>query len=112
MLAVPHRDTIISQQGRPYNGLLFNVHKLAALGTVVLSGMATYRAVTGMAGQTLVMVSVVVAAICVVALFASGALMSAGKGEYAFVKFIHNVTPILFVISMTCFVYLLSGGAV
>lgn len=109
MLAVPHRDTIISQQGRPYNGLLFNVHKL---GTVVLSEMATYRAVTGRAGQTLVMVSVVVAAICVVALFASGALMSAGKGEYAFVKFIHNVTPILFVISMTCFVYLLSGGAV
>jgi hypothetical protein len=55
----------------------------------------------------LVIVLLVLAGLCVVALFATGALMSMGKLDYALMLTIHRVTPFLLVISMVLTVYLL-----
>lgn len=97
----------LSRRGRPYNGLLFNVHKLIALATVILAGMALYQVLKVLDGAMIINVLLAIAALCVIALFASGALMSAGKGEYRVMKLIHNISPFALVIAMGCMVYML-----
>jgi hypothetical protein len=97
----------LSRKGRPYNGLLFNVHKLIALGTVILAAMGLYQLLGTLDVNTLIVIMLVLAALSVVALFLSGAFMSAEKGEYRVMKLIHNIGPFVVVIAMGYTVYLL-----
>jgi hypothetical protein len=97
----------LSRRGRPYNGLLFNVHKLIALATVILAVLAVYRALKVVDAATVILVLLVIAAFSVVALFVSGALMSAGQGQYRVMKLVHNLSPFILVIAMGYSVYLL-----
>ncbi len=97
----------LSRLGKPYNGLLFNVHKLVALATVILAGLAVYQVLKVMDVETLIVLLLVLAALSVIALFASGALMSAGKGEYSMLKLVHNISPFILVIAMGTTIYLL-----
>jgi hypothetical protein len=99
----------LSYSGKPYNGILFNIHKLVALGTVILVVMQIYNVFKAMEVQTLIIILIVIAAICVVALFASGAFMSIGNQNYQIMKFIHNVAPVLLVIMTALTIYLLFG---
>jgi len=94
----------VSKVGKPYNGALFNVHKLIALGAVVFAVIQISK--TGAAGSPLLVVALVVAGLCVVALFASGALMSMDKLPYSFTLTTHRIAPILLVIASA--VYLLN----
>jgi hypothetical protein len=66
----------LSHLGKPYNGLLFNVHKLLALGVVVAAIVQLTKVLKNADSLALIIVLLVVAALCVIALFASGALMS------------------------------------
>jgi hypothetical protein len=93
--------------GKPYNGLLFNVHKLVALASVILAGLAVYQALKVMDAAALIVLLLALAALSVIALFVSGALMSAGKGEYRVMKLVHNISPFVLVIVMGYAVYLL-----
>jgi hypothetical protein len=97
----------LSRNGRPYHGLLFNVHKLLALLTVVLAVLAVYQALKVVDAALAILVLLVIAAVSVIALFVSGALMSAGKGQYWVMKLIHNLSPFFLVIAMGYLVYLL-----
>ncbi len=97
----------LSRLGKPYNGLLFNVHKLIALATVILAGLAVYQVLKVMDVATLIVLFLVLAALSVIALFVSGALMSAGKGEYSVMKMVHNISPFILVVAMGTTVYLL-----
>ncbi len=97
----------LSRRGKPYNGLLFNIHKLIALAAVILSGLAVYKVLKVMDVATLIILLLVVAALSVIALFVSGALMSAEKGEFRVMKLIHNISPFFLVIAMGYAVYLL-----
>jgi hypothetical protein len=65
----------LSRRGKPCNGFLSSVHKLTALGAAILFARAPYRAPAGIAplGWNIFML--------VIALFASGALMSAAGGS-------------------------------
>lgn len=90
----------LSRLGKPYNGILFNVHKLIALGAVVVTAIQMVKLLRGLETQALVIVLLVVAALCVTALFASGALMSAGKLEYDLMLAIHRVAPFVLVVSV------------
>jgi len=100
----------LSRVGKPYNGLLFNVHKLVALASVILAGLAVYQALKVMDVAALIVLLLVLAALSVIALFVSGALMSAGKGEYRVMKLMHNVSPFVLVIAMGYAVYLLRSA--
>lgn len=89
----------LSLMGRPYNGLLFNIHKLLALGAVVLAGVQVYalmKAAPLAVGSTLL---VVAAALGVAALFFSGAMLSVGRMDYRLTLTVHRtalvVTPLL-----------------
>ena len=97
----------LSRLGKPYNGLLFNVHKLIALAAVILAGLAVYQVLKGTDVATLIVLLLVLAALSVIALFISGALMSAGKGEYRLMKLVHNLSPFILVMAMGTTVYLL-----
>ncbi len=83
----------LSRWSKPYNSLLFNVHKLIALGAVVVTAIQVVNLLCGMGSPALVIVLLVVAAACVIALFASGALMSAGKLDHVLMLTIHRIAP-------------------
>lgn len=77
----------LSHLGKPYNALLFNVHKLVALGAVILAVVQLTKIPNLLTPFPLVAVGLALAAL---ALFVSGALMSAGKLDYALMRAIHR----------------------
>ena len=83
----------LSRLGKPLNPLLFNVHKLIALGCVVLAGLQFARTLNAVPPQGLVIGLLVVAAGCVLALFVSGALMSVGRLNPTALLAVHRIAP-------------------
>jgi len=100
----------VSYAGRPYNGLLFNIHKLIALGAVILTGIQVYKLLKISEPQVLLIVLIVVAALCIIALFASGAFLSIGNLNYKTMKLIHNIFAVVTVLAVGLIIYLLSMG--
>jgi hypothetical protein len=88
----------LSRKGKPYNGILFNIHKLIALGTVILLSIKMYGTFRNLEFERPHMILLILAGLCVLALFASGAFLSTGNMNYRVVKTIHNVAPVLLVI--------------
>jgi len=99
----------LSHVGKPYNGFLFNIHKLIALGAVVATVIQLVKLLKGADSLALVIVSLVVAALCVIALFASGALMSMGKLDYALMLTVHRVAPVILVVAIVIIILMLKG---
>ncbi len=100
----------VGRSERPYNGILFNVHKLIALGTVIVAAMQIYNVLKGAGIPTLLMVAIVLAGICVVMLFASGAFLSIGNLDHKTTKAIHNIAFVLGIVDIASIIYLFSGG--
>ncbi len=90
----------LSNAGKPYNGLLFNIHKLIALGAVILMGVRLFYMLKIADPPALTIAAILISAICVVALFASGALMSIGKLDYALTLMVHRIALAAIVISL------------
>jgi hypothetical protein len=99
---------LLSKAGKPYNGILFNIHKLIALGAAIVTSMQIYKLFNILEFQTLIFVLLVIATICVIALFASGAFMSIGNSNYQAMKLMHNIAPVLALIAMAAIIYMLS----
>jgi hypothetical protein len=97
----------LSHAGKPYNGLLFNVHKLIALGCVVLAGIQFSKTIHAPGGLLIALLAVL--ALCVIVLFASGALMSAGKLDYALMLTIHRIAPVVLVVGWGVSMFLLKS---
>ena len=100
----------LSHSGKPYNGLLFNVHKLIALGTVIATVFQLFKVLENNDPPSSIVIFLVFAGICVVVLFATGALMSLGKLSYSLMRTIHRIAPAALAIFMSLAVYLLIGG--
>ena len=98
----------LSRSGKPYNGMLFNIHKLIALGAVVVTAVQVNTILKNLEPQALIIILLIIAGICVVALFASGAFMSIGNLNYQIMKAVHNVAPVLMAITMALSIYLVS----
>ena len=98
----------LSNSGKPYNGILFNVHKLIALGAAILAAVQLFKVWQDTGIQVVPLVLIVVAVVCVIALFATGALMSIEKMSYQVTLTIHRLAPILATVSMVVAVYLLN----
>jgi hypothetical protein len=99
----------LSKAGKPYNGILFNIHKLIALGTVILTVIRVYNIFKIMNLGILIVVLLVVVGICVIALFASGAFMSIRDQNYQTTKMktVHNIALVFAVIAIGALLYLL-----
>jgi hypothetical protein len=85
----------LSSLGKPYRAALFNVHKLIALAVVVLSVIQLVKVWNIVDVQALLIAALVVAGIGVVALFATGALLSVGKVSYGVLRVTHIVVAVV-----------------
>jgi len=99
----------LSHLGKPYNGILFNIHKLIALGAVVATGVQVVKLLKRVDSPTLIVALLVVAVLCVVALFVSGAFMSIGNVDYGLMLTVHRIAPVLLVTAMVIILILLKG---
>lgn len=97
----------LSRLGRPYNGLLFNVHKLIALAAVIVTVVQLVGIFKGTDLPAISIVLLTLAGLGAVALFVSGALMSAGKIDHALLHTIHRVALAVLVIALPSAVFLL-----
>jgi hypothetical protein len=100
----------LSSAGKPLNPVIFTLHKLIALGAVVLTAIQIYNTFMSTPAQTLIIALVIIIGVCVVALFATGAFMSIGKNSYDLMLVIHRVALVLAPIAMAAAIYLLNEG--
>ena len=96
----------VSNTGKPYNGFLFNIHKLIALGTVIIAAIQLSKILKGADSLGLIITLLALASICVIALFATGALMSMGKLDYTLTLTIHRIASAVIVIALPLVVFL------
>ena len=99
----------LSNSGKPYNSLIFNIHKLIALGTVVVIAVQIFNTVKSSGMQSLLVGVIVVAVLCVIALFATGAMMSIGNPGYMTFLRVHQIVPAILLIALAVCIYLLAG---
>ena len=102
----------LSSAGKPLNSLIFNIHKLIALGAVVFIVIQIHNAAKSAGVQGLLIGLFVLAATCVIALFATGARMSIGKSAYTTFLLIHQISPGVLLIAIAGIIYLLSGRTI
>jgi len=90
----------VSKIGKPYNGLLFNIHKLVALGAAILTGIRIYRLDPISAFPKLVLLLIGLTGMGIIAMFATGAIMSIQDQVNKGPKLIHQVSAGLIAGSM------------
>lgn len=91
----------VSRSGKPYNGLLFNIHKLVALGAVILTGIRLFRLEPLSTFPIMVILLIAMAGLSVIAMFATGAVLSIQEELNPLMQWIHGVSAV--VISL-CFI--------
>ena len=103
---------IVSHSGRPLSVGLVTVHKLIAVGTIVLIGMAVNQLYKTIDGRAFIELSIMVTGgILFLALIATGALLTREEMQLPEVVLkIHQVAPLLALATSTFTVYLLSNG--
>jgi hypothetical protein len=101
----------LSRSGKPYHTLIFNIHKLIALAAVVVTAIQTFNVLKIGETQPLLSVPLIVIGLCAVALFVTGALMSANKSAYSRLLTIHKIAPLPAVLAALGVLYLLDGRA-
>ena len=100
----------VSRIGRPINGLVLTLHKLIALTVVIWAGAVWYVKLRGADVTVLAIALVAVAGAAVVALFATGALLSQTKPARRVLLGMHQAAPVLAVLSTAAAAILLTAG--
>jgi len=95
----------LSRNGKPYSIVLFNVHKLAALGAAVYLAVSIIRIqrIAPLGGPALAVW--IISAVFFVILAASGGVMSAVKNYPPIVHTLHQLTPYLTVVATGLGIY-------
>ena len=103
---------ILHHSSRPLSIGLVTVHKLIAVGTAVLVGMAVNQLYKTVDGKVFIEIGLmVISALLLLALIATGALLTREEMQLPdFVLNIHKVAPMLALISSTVTIFLLSRG--
>ena len=80
--------------GKPYNNAIFTIHKLFALAFVVLTiiKLIPYLKETSLGGMMIILL--IVAALSIIGLFASGAAMSIIEGSKPLLLWLHRILPL------------------
>ncbi|MEQ8154514.1 MAG: hypothetical protein ABRQ25_06480 [Clostridiaceae bacterium] len=98
---------LLSNSGKPYNTAIFTIHKLIALGVVILTGILIFNLQENLKLETGTILLIILAIVSILALFVSGVLLSIGKVPYLTAKIIHIIAPITAVISIGLSIYLM-----
>jgi hypothetical protein len=100
----------VSSRGKPYPTLLFNIHKLIALGGVILASVRVFSLNPFLVFPPVVLALIAAAAICAISMFATGAVMSIKEEETRLILVIHRIGPVIITILSGLAVYL--GGLI
>ncbi len=98
---------VLTKLGKPYQTGIFTVHKLVALGMVVLSIILIKKLLQSADAGTVLVLLIILAAVSILALFVTGAFMSLDKGLYGLLKTLHAIAPIASIASLGVVVYML-----
>lgn len=102
---------IVSQSGRPLSVGLVTIHKLIAVATVVLIGMAVNQLYKTGDGKVFIELSVtVITAVLFLALVTTGALLTRDIQLPEAILKVHQAVPLLALVSSTITVYLWARG--
>ena len=103
---------IVSRSGRPFSIGLVTVHKLIAVGTIVLIGMGINRLYKMVDGKAIIGIGLMVISVLLfLALIATGAFLTREEMQLPeFVLNIHKVAPLFALFSSTLTIFLLSRG--
>lgn len=96
----------LSRIGKPYNGILFNIHKLLALAAVIVAVFEIRKMIQSEGTIPFYNVLIALTGVSIITLFATGALMSIGKLNYAVSLTIHKAAPILATMTLIAAIYL------
>jgi hypothetical protein len=97
----------LSQSGKPYGPLLFNIHKLLGFGLFVFLAINVYRVNQAAPLNALQLTACLLAALFFAATIVTGGLVSLPKAMPAVVPLFHRLLPYLTVLSTTVSIYLL-----
>lgn len=101
----------VSHAGKPINGTIFTIHKLIALAASIAIGMSVYTLFKGLDQRTLIEWAVVATTgLLFIALFITGALLSRNTPLPVAILRIHQVAPLLALVSATLTLYLFASG--
>jgi hypothetical protein len=101
----------LSRSGKPLNTAIFTVHKLIALGAVIATAIQTTNALKSAEARATPIAGLILIGLCVVALFASGALMSMNKPSYRALLTIHRIALVMAPLAGAATIYLRTGGS-
>jgi hypothetical protein len=93
--------------GRPYRPLSFNLHKLAALGGIILVVIRFRKSYSGGGWIGGFVVPVIIAGVSVILLFATGALMNIREQDSGILRMSHQTGSILIAFCLAWALYLL-----
>jgi len=100
---------VLSRSGKPYNGLIFNIHKLIALAAVILLVRTLYRENQTSPLDTMLWIATLATGLCVLGLFVTGGLLSVDKPMPDMVLRLHHLAPYLAVLATATTLFLLSS---
>jgi hypothetical protein len=101
---------VLSQLGRPLNSAIFTIHKLIAVGTVILIGVSIRNLYKAGVVQPLHFVLIGITGLLFLMLVVSGSLLSFDKLATKPVIMIHQIVPLLVLVFSVITVYLLVGS--
>ncbi|MFZ5351100.1 MAG: hypothetical protein ACOZCL_00100 [Bacillota bacterium] len=98
---------LLSIKGKPYNGIVFTLHKLTALGAAVFAFLYFRTIIKSFDGKAILYITIIAFILSILALFISGALLSLGKAPYHIIRVVHIIGTILSIGSVSAFMYYL-----
>jgi hypothetical protein len=106
LLLAPLSGLGLRRPGRPLNGPLFAVHKLLAVALVILAALLLRDMLRGKQVAPLLLVLLLIAGLAALALFVSGALLSALKAPSGWLLPLHRLATVLLCFSLPLLLYL------
>lgn len=96
----------LTRTGKPYNPVLFNVHKFVSLTGVVVTAVLLYGYFNSMEVSPLIVALTIAAGLLFVVLLVSGGLLNLDIKLYKLLRIVHRITPALSII-LTALIFLL-----
>ena len=85
----------LTKTGKPYNPVLFNVHKILSLAAVVLAGIQAYALFRQVDTGSLEATLLILAAALFLVLIVSGGLLNEDFRIHDLLRIVHRITPVL-----------------
>lgn len=101
---------LLSRSGKPYNTLIFTVHKLVGLATGVLLAVTVYQTHQVAPLGQIEIAAIAITILLFVGTVAAGGLLSIDKPMPAIVLTLHQIIPVLTVLATAGTLYLLLRG--